>query len=410
MKITLFDIENWREIGTTLARNKTRTFLTAFGIFWGTAMLAMLLGGADGLERKLRSNFDGFASNSAVLFANRRTISYQGFNKGSLWTLTTTDIENMRLIPGIDAVAATNGAGTMVVSSGRNSTTASVQGVDKDFLKAFLPTINAGRFLNESDLQQKTKTVVIGRNVANSLYPAGNAVGQFINVGGIYYKVVGIASQQAEIQINGEKIDNAVTMPLPTLARAFNQGDAVGGVMITAREGYTPSELKPRIIRTIRANHPIHPDDQQALFFFDVSEQFEMLDNLFMGITLLAMFVGIGTLVAGIIGVGNIMWVIVKERTTEIGIRRAIGATPADIVTQILSEGIALTMVAGIAGIVFAVGELALAQQLFDIKFQIEFTTAMGILAIFVVLGIAASIIPSLKAMKIKPIEAINDK
>lgn len=410
MKTTLFDIENWREIGTTLARNKTRTFLTAFGIFWGTAMLAMLLGGADGLERKLRSTFDGFASNSAILFANRRTISYQGFNKGSSWNLTTTDIDNMRLIQGIDAVASTNYAGSMTVSSGRNSTTATIQGVDKDFLKAFLPTINAGRFLNESDQQQKAKVVVIGRNVANDLFPSGDAIGQFINVGGIYYKVVGIASQQAEIQINGEKIDNTVTMPFSTLARAFNMGDAHGGVMITALEGYTPEELKPRIIRTIRANHPIHPDDQQALFIIDISEQFKMLDNLFFGITLLAMFVGIGTLMAGIIGVGNIMWVIVKERTTEIGIRRAIGATPADIVTQILSEGIALTTVAGTAGIVFAVGVLALAQQLFDIRFLIEFRTAMGILVIFMVLGIVASIIPSLKAMKIKPIEAINDK
>lgn len=410
MKTTFFDIENWREIGATLARNKTRTFLTAFGIFWGTAMLAMLLGGSGGLQRKLRSNFEGFASNSAVLFANRRTISYRGFNKGSSWNLTTTDIDNMRMIPGVDAVAATNGGWTMEVSSGRHTTSASIQGVDKDFLKAFLPTINAGRFLNESDQQSKAKVVVIGLTVANNLFPGGDAVGKFINVGGIYYKVVGVASQQAEIQINGSKIDDAVTLPLSTQARAFNQGDAVGGVMLTAKEGHTPAELKPRIIRTIRASHPIHPDDSQALFFFDVSEQFEMLDNLFMGITLLAMFVGIGTLIAGIIGVGNIMWVIVKERTTEIGIRRAIGATPADIVTQILSEGIALTVVAGTAGIVFAVSVLALAEKLFEIKFQIEFSMAVAILAIFLVLGIAASTIPSLKAMKIKPIEAINDK
>lgn len=410
MKTTFFDIENWREIGATLARNKTRTLLTAFGIFWGTAMLAMLLGGSDGLERKLRSNFEGFASNSAVLFSNRRTISYQGFNKGSSWNMTTTDIENMRLIQGVEAVAATTGGFTMEVSSGRNSTSASIQGVDEDFLKAFLPTINAGRFLNESDQQSKAKVVVIGLTIANNLFPGDDAIGKFINVGGIYYKVVGIASQQAEIQINGTKIDDAITMPLPTMARAFNQGDIVGGVMLTAKDGYTPAELKPRIIRTIRASHPIHPDDSQALFFFDVSEQFEMLDNLFIGISLLALFVGIGTLIAGVIGVGNIMWVIVKERTTEIGIRRAIGAKPSDIVVQILSEGIALTAVAGTAGIVFAAAVLGVAEHLTQVKFQISFGSAVGIMAIFLVLGIAASIIPSLKAMKIKPIEAINDK
>ena len=410
MKTTFFDLENWREIGATLARNKTRTLLTAFGIFWGTAMLAMLLGGSGGLQRMLRSNFEGFASNSAVLFANRRTISYRGYNKGSSWTLTTTDIENMRLIQGVDAVAATNGGWSMDVSSGRNSTSASIQGVDKDFLKAFLPTINNGRFLNESDQRSGAKVAVIGLNVANNLFPGGDAIGRFVNVGGIFYKVVGIASQQAEIQINGSKIDDTVTIPLSTLARTFNMGDAVGGVMLTAKEGHSPAELKPRIIRTILAAHPIHPDDSQALFFFDVSEQFAMLDNLFAGITLLAMFVGIGTLIAGIIGVGNIMWVIVKERTAEIGIRRAIGATPADIVTQILSEGIALTVLAGTAGIAFATGVLAVAEKLAGHRFQIEFSMAAMILVIFLVLGVAASIIPSLKAMKIKPIEAINEK
>jgi len=410
MKTGFFDLENWREIGATLARNKTRTILTAFGIFWGTAMLAMLLGGADGLERLLRRNFEGFASNMAVMFANRRTISYQGFNKGSVWEMTIADIEAMRRLPGMEAVAATNGAGMLPVSAGRYSTTVSVQGADQDFLKAFLPTIHAGRFINESDQRQRAKVAVIGINIANKLFPGSDATGQFINIQGIYYKVVGIASQQAEIQMNGSKIDDVVTLPQSTLARAFNQGDGVDGVMIVAAQGSSPKELEPRIRRVIRASHPIDPADDQALFFFDVSEQFAMVDSLFTGITLLALFVGIGTLIAGVIGVGNIMWVIVKERTTEIGIRRAIGAKPADIVTQILSEGIVLTAVAGTAGIVFASAVLAVAEAVAEVKFQISFAQAVAIMAVFLVLGVAASIIPSLKAMKIKPIEAINDK
>lgn len=410
MRTTIFDLENWREIGATLARNKTRTFLTAFGIFWGIFMLTSLLGGAGGLENKLRSNFEGFASNSAVMFANRRTVSYRGFNKGSGWNMTIADVEALRRIPGIDAVAATSFGGTTSVSSGRYSTQAPIQGVDRDFVKAFLPTINEGRFLNAADDRSHAKVAVIGLNVANQLFPEGNAIGKFINVYGIYYKVVGIASQQAEVQINGDKIDNSVTVPLSTFARAFNRGDYVGAVMITALDGYTPTGLKPRIMRAIRANHPIAPDDDNAIWFFDVAEKFAMMDALFVGISILALFVGLGTLIAGIIGVGNIMWVIVKERTSEIGIRRAIGATPADIVTQILSEGIALTLVAGTAGIVFSVSLLALVQHFSGIKFQIAFHQAMVILLIFVMLGIAASIIPSLKAMKIKPIEAINDK
>ncbi|MDE6032581.1 MAG: FtsX-like permease family protein, partial [Muribaculaceae bacterium] len=227
---------------------------------------------------------------------------------------------------------------------------------------------------------------------------------------GIYYKVIGVAGQEAEVSVGGDKLDNQVNVPLSTLNKAFNMGDVVGGTMMTAKEGYRPSDLKPRIFRIMRANHQLAPDDDQALFFFDVSEQFEMVDNLFAGVDLLALFVGIGTLIAGIIGVGNIMWVIVKERTQEIGIRRAIGAKPADIVTQILSEGIALTFIAGMAGIVFAVGILAVVQKLADAPFLIRFGQALFIMLIFIILGMAASIIPSLKAMKIKPIEAINDK
>lgn len=410
MKTGFFDIENWKEIGVTLARNKTRTFLTAFGIFWGTAMLAMLLGGAKGLEIMLRRNFEGFATNSAVLMPNRRTISYQGFNKGTSWSLTNTDIKAIRKVPGIDAVAPTNMAGTMTVSSEKHSTTADVQGVDQDFVKVFLPNITEGRFINESDVLQRQKNVILGRNIANKIFPDGNALGQFVNLSGIYYKVIGIAYQEAEVNINGSKIDDQVTMPMSTLAQAFNLGDNVGGTMLTAVPGISPTTLKPRIFRAIRASHPIAPTDDQAMFFFDVSEQFAMVDNLFLGITLLAFFVGIGTLIAGIIGVGNIMWVIVKERTTEIGIRRAIGAKPIDIVTQILSEGVALTTIAGIAGIAFATAVLAITTKATETDFQMSFFQAIGIVTVFMILGIAASIIPSLKSMKIKPIEAINDK
>lgn len=410
MKISFFDIEGWREIGVTLARNKTRTFLTAFGIFWGTAMLAMLLGGADGLERMLRKNFEGFATNSAVAFANRRTISYQGFNKGSEWEMTAGDVAAMRLIPGIDAVAPTNSASSVPVSSGKYNTISEVQGVDHEFVRVFLPNIREGRFINNSDQMNRRKVAVLGTQVADKLFPQGDAVGQYVNLGGIYYKVVGVAYQESEISINGSKVDEQINIPLSTLCQQFNLGDGIAGVMITALDGHTPKELKPRLFRTVRANHPIDPNDDQAMFFFDVSEQFAMVDSLFTGITFLAFFVGLGTLVAGIIGVGNIMWVIVKERTTEIGIRRAIGAKPVDIVMQIMMEGIVLTLTAGVAGISFASAVLWLAEKMANEKFQMSLATAAGIVAVFMFLGIAASIIPSLKAMKIKPIEAINDK
>lgn len=180
--------------------------------------------------------------------------------------------------------------------------------------------------------------------------------------------------------------------------------------MILFRDKVSPTSLQSRVERILRTRHPIHPDDHNAVFFFDISEQFAMVDHLFDGVTLLALFVGVSSLVAGIIGVGNIMWVIVKERTNEIGIRRAIGAKPADIVTQILSEGVALTFVSGVAGISFATAVLAVASRTVGPGFDLTFANAMAIVVTFLILGTAAGFVPAIKAMKIKPIEAINDR
>ena len=410
MKTPLFDLENWREIFYTLARNKTRTLLTAFGIFWGTAMLAMLLGGEKGLEGMLMSNFEGFATNSAVIVPSRRTISYQGFNKGSQWPMTTADISAIQAIEGVESVAAILSGGHIPVSHGKHSTTAPVQGVNQDFTACFLPTITAGRFINVTDQMQKRKVAVIGTNIAAKLFPDSNPLGEFINLGGIHYKVIGVARQEAAIQINGSKIDDQINVPLSTLAATAHLGDNVDSAMLNAAPNSSPAKVKERVKRAIRARHPIHPDDDQALFFHDISEQFAMVDNLFAAVTLLTIFVGIGTLIAGVIGVGNIMWVIVKERTQEIGIRRAIGAKPIDIITQVLSEGIALTFMAGLAGIVFATIVLGIAQHITHQPFQMQISQALSIIILFMILGCLAGLIPSLKSMKIKPIEALNDK
>lgn len=410
MRTAFFDIENWREIGATLSRNKTRTFLTAFGIFWGTAMLALLLGGESGFERKLKSNFDGFATNSAVINAWRRTISYQGYNKGSAWNLTTQDVDNIRrALPEVEAVAETGSRYGISVTDGTTAVSTSVQGVSPEFSRIFLPVIYDGRFVNESDEASSAKVCVIGKQISEKIYGTESPVGQYVSIDGIYYRIVGVAGQTGEVSI-GSKIDECVTIPMSTMRRAFNMGDVIDDIILLFRDGVKPANVKDRIERMVGRLHRIHPDDHNAMSFFDISEMFEMVDKLFAGITLLAIFVGFSSLVAGIIGVGNIMWVIVKERTNEIGIRRAIGARPADIVTQILSEGMALTLVAGTSGIVFATLVLFVASKLIGPGFELGFYSALGIMFTFMVLGTLAGLIPAIKAMKIKPVEAINDK
>ncbi len=414
MKTSFFDIENWREIGTTLAKNKTRTFLTAFGIFWGTAMLAMLWGGAHGMEDMIRRNFEGFATNTAIMQSGRRTISYKGFNKGSSWEMTQTDIDNLnRLVRGLRTAVPMINRGDMKTAHGSKSTSAQLKGESSEFKYIFLPIIYEGRYLNESDDREERKVCVLGKRVAGDIFGSASPVGQYISVGGIYYKVVGVAGQTTDISIGG-KTDDCVIIPASTMRRAFNMGDRIDGAMLLFDDGFKPSDARRQIDQIISRNHPVHPDDHNAVFFFDISEQFAMVDNLFIGISLLALFVGCGSLLAGIIGVGNIMWVIVKERTQEIGVRRAIGAKPVDIITQILSEGVLLTFIAGFAGICFAVMALAIAQiltadEISTPRFQLTFSQAMAIVSTFVILGTLAGLIPSTKAMKIKPVEAMRE-
>ncbi|MBD5334733.1 MAG: ABC transporter permease [Bacteroides sp.] len=414
MKNPIFDIENWREIGTTLAQNKTRTFMTAFGIFWGTAILAMLLGGSKGLKSFMSRNFEGFATNVAIVFPGRTTKPYAGFNKGMPLELNLQDVINIRrALPQIESSSAVNNLWANALY-GQNSTNALLTGVESDYDKIFVPVIYEGRFINEADNTRARKVCVVGKKAADELFGKESGIGKEISLNGIYYKVVGIAGQTSEISIGGE-LDESIIIPYNSMRANYNLGTKVGMFMMTFKSEYAPGDYESTVRRLIARNHPIAPDDEGAMFYFNVSEKFEMVDNLFLGITLLALIVGAGTLMSGIIGVGNIMWIIVRERTHEIGIRRAIGAKPRDIIIQILSESMVLTTIAGVAGISFAIILLAGAEYVFSddrgvIAFQLSFSQAVSILVTFLVLGTAAGLIPAIKAMRIKPIEALSQK
>lgn len=410
MKNPIFDIDNWTEITATLARNKTRTFLTAFGIFWGTAMLALLWGGSQGMQGMLMKNFDGFATNSCAVFPNRTTLPYKGFKKGMGWSLTQTDIDNIRrACPEIDkSTGMLRYAATIGYSD--KSYSGSIQGVEQGYADINTPQMFEGRFINDIDGRGDKKVCVLGKRIAGELFGDVSPLGKFVLIDNIYYLVVGVAGQKSQASIGGS-IDESVLVPLSTMRRAYNAGVRIDYFVYTTASGVKPSSLRPRIMRTVRAMHPIHPDDTSAVEMWDVSEEFEQVTSVFTGINILVLFVGIGSLLAGIIGVGNIMWIIVKERTQEIGIRRAIGAKPRDIIMQVLFESIVLTIVAGTAGICFAVLVLVgVAIGTEENGFQLMFSHAVTIMALFLVLGTAAGTIPALKAMNIKPIEALNDK
>lgn len=415
MKNPIFDIDNWREIGATLARNKTRTFLTAFGIFWGTAMLAMLWGGASGLEGMMKRNFNGFATNIGGLFPSRTTKPYGGFKKGMEWSLNDEDVTHFRRMCPILEYSSTLTFNVATLKYGSKSCSGQVQGVEGDYFKMQIPIVLEGRVINSSDVSGTRKVAAIGKNLASELFGSESATGKYVAVNGIYFQIIGVIGQQSEASLGG-RLDDAVVIPSTTMRRAYNMGTDVGGIIFTAAPGHTPTQAKSWLWRAITSNHPIDPTDDKAVWFMDISENFAMVDNLFLGISLLALFVGAGTLMAGVIGVGNIMWIIVKERTQEIGIRRAIGAKPSDVIVQILTESITLTVIAGVAGVSFATLVLAVAEHLtYDpmlgsAHFELHFSDAVIIVVAFLVLGTLAGMVPALKAMRIKPIEALNDK
>ncbi|MDE7397412.1 MAG: ABC transporter permease [Muribaculum sp.] len=415
MKLHIFDTDNWREIMATLGRNRTRTFLTAFGIFWGTAMLALLYGGSQGLQDLLARKFQGISTNCAGFWAQQTTLPYKGYKKGRTWEITVDDIASVRsAIPQIKASTCINTIKSTARYKDRTYSSA-VQGIDEDYNKISGPGLVEGRHLNESDIRDCRKVAVIGKHIATELFGNTSPIGNFIEVDNIYYNVVGVYTQINEMRINGE-IDECISIPSSTMNRTYNFGNRIDFFLFEPVDGITPSQLMPRIRRILYNRHTIHPQDETAVQAFDLSERFATIYGLFGAVDFLALFVGIGTLLAGVIGVGNIMWIIVKERTQEIGIRRAIGARPIDVIMQILTESMTLTVIAGMSGIVFAVVILSGAAKATagadgDIAgFQLSFANAIIVLSSFIILGTAAGTIPALKAMHIRPIEALNDK
>ena len=411
------DIDTYKEIFTTLSRNKSRSFLTGFGVFWGVFMLLGLIGGGSGLQQLLSRNFEGFATNSVIVFAQNTTKPYAGFRKGRSWKMNYDDIERLKAqVKELDIVAP------VLARWGANAThddkkySCCVKGVLPEYQGVETPKLKYGRYINAMDMQQKRKVCVIGKRVYKTLFPNGdNPLGKLIRVDSIYYRVVGVDYAHGKISVNGSS-DEAIVLPISLMREAYNYGDEVPLICGTAKPGVHVSDIMPKIRRVIAHNHQINPTDEKAISIFNTEVMFGMIDSLFRGVNFLILLVGIGTILAGAIGVSNIMMVTVKERTNEIGIRRAIGATPRIILGQIIAESIILTISAGMGGLLFAVGILQMAELasttdgIVTTHYQIGFWTAWGAVVLLSTLGVLAGLAPALRAMAIKPVDAMRDE
>ncbi len=413
----LFDIDRHREILDTITRNKSRSLLTGFGVFWGIFMLVALVGGGNGLRELLARNFDGFATNSAMIWAQSTTKPYNGLRKGRWWSMNYNDVVRLKQqVPELDEVQPLISEWGRIATVGDKKSTATVKGLLAGYQNVEQPRMFYGRYLNDMDISQNRKVCVIGKKIYKELFPGGgDPCGKRLCIDKIYYSVVGVDYSSGNININGSA-DESISIPLSIMQQAYNKGDTVHLIAVTAKRGVAMSDITQKM-RTVIANaHYIDPTDEKAISVFNSEVMFGMLDNLFSGVNFLIMLVGIGTLLAGAIGVSNIMMVTVKERTTEIGIRRAIGATPSNILSQIITESVLLTIVAGMMGILFSVFILEMLELanttdgILTAHFQISFWAAIAALVLLSVLGVLAGLAPALRAMSIKPVDAMRDE
>ena len=411
------DLDTYKEILDTLTRNKSRSFLTGFGVFWGVFMLVALMGGGNGMKELLSKNFEGFATNSAIIYVEPTTKAYQGYRKGRQWNMVYKDVERLKAqVPELDVVSPVLSIWNGSAVFGDKKASCLVKGLLPDYVKVETPKLFYGRYLNETDVQQRRKVCVIGKKIYKTLFPGGgDPCGKLIRIDSIYYNIVGVDYNSGNMNVNG-RAEESVVMPITLMQQAYNMGDRVFLICVTGKPGVTMSSIAQRMREVIARAHTVDPTDEKSITVFNSEVMFGMVDSLFSGVNFLIWLVGIGTLLAGAIGVSNIMMVTVRERTTEIGIRRAIGATPRNILSQIITESIILTGVAGMSGILFSVVILQFLEVanttdgILSAHFQVSFWAAVGAIFMLSILGVLAGLAPALRAMSIKPVDAMRDE
>ncbi len=412
-----FDLDSWEEIITTLTRNKTRSLLTAFGVFWGIYMLVMLIGLSNGLKELMQNNFENSAQNTMYIMPNLTTKPYKGFQSERRWRMELADIDIIRKdVHEIDKICPVVMAWGDKATKNELESNINVNGTVPDYAHLEDPQLLYGRFINDIDIQEKRKVCVIGKQVYNDLYPDQNdPTGESIEIGGVYYQIIGVAMSEPNMSVGGPPA-RRVTLPITTSMSIYNMGNKIDILYISGKPSVQIATIQDKVSTILKETHHIDPTDEQAVTILNTQAIFSMVDSLFKGINSLSWLVGIGTLLAGVIGVSNIMMVTVRERTTEIGIRRAIGALPNDILVQVLLESVVLTILSGLIGVTLAVLSLqgvesiVNSDRLFPINFQVSFWLAIGTSLALVLLGLVAGLAPAYRAMSINPIAAIQDE
>jgi putative ABC transport system permease protein len=419
----MFDREKWNEILEALTANTFRTVLTAFGVFWGIFILVILLAASNGLENGVKKGFDGIATNTMFMWTQGVSKAYKGLPKNRQFEFRNSDVEALKQkFPDLLYVSPRNQLGDFNgvsnVMRGTKTGAYTIYGDYPELIKQEQMEIVKGRFVNQQDILSRRKVTIIGNGVIAELYKnAEEVIGTYIKINGVNFMVVGVYKSKGNNNGNAESAQKNIFIPFTTFQQAFNFGDRVGWMALTAKDEASITALKPGIIAFMKERHTIHPDDERAVGNFDLYEEFQKVQDLFMVLKFIAYFVGTLVLLSGIIGISNIMLIVVKERTNEIGIRRALGATPGAIRSQILLEAIFLTIIAGMFGIAVATGILGIlnmilatmpSEGMMFINPSVDLGVVFIALLILVGSGLLAGFIPAQTAINVKPVDALR--
>ena len=418
----IFDRDTWQEIFGSISKNKTRTIITVIGVLWGIFIYIALSGAAKGLDNGFERQFENIAMNSMFIWAQQTSIPYDGFKIGRRIELKLSDIDYIKQrIPDVEFVAPRNARGVFggvspLVVRKNKSSNYNVYGDFPEYTKIATKKIyDGGRFVNEEDIKYRRKVCVIGERTQTELFEKDeDPIGQYIKIDNIYFQVIGV---HKFVPGGGFESDGDIFIPFETFRQIYNTGETVQWFTIAAYDDADVVAVEKDVKNALKRIHRVSPEDERAFGGFNLGEIFNKIVGFSKGMTLLSLIVGIATIIAGVIGIGNILLISVKERTKELGIRRALGATPSEVRIQIILESVFLTFIAGIFGIILGAFVLsgidAATASMDDFPYTnptVPISFVLGALAIMVTLGTLIGLIPAQRAVSIKPIDALREE